>query len=143
MQRGRKADPPSDKLARGTYQPVRDGLKTEIIVPGNPPMMPDYLNAEAQIVWQEEIGRVMSAGITEIDSSLFARYCSLEALIRIAFSNSLKPGGEPPPAAYLTTQRQMAELLGIAGRKSRVGKVAPDGLQSQGNPFQRNGHRAR
>lgn len=139
MQRGRKSDPPSAKTARGTLQPVRDGLKTEIIVPGDPPAMPDYLTAEAELVWQEEIGRVMAAGIAEIDSSLFARYCALEALIRKAFAD---PNGEPPPAAYLTTQRQHAELLGIAGRKSRVGKVTNDPTQNR-NPFARNGARSR
>lgn len=138
MQRGRKAEAPSVKAARGTLRPFRDANKVEIIIPGSPPMMPDYLTPEAQDVWQEEIGRVMAAGVTEVDSSLFARYCSLEALLRKAF----RAGGEPPPAAYLTTQRQQAELLGIAGRKSRVGKVS-DGASAQANPFARNGPRAR
>lgn len=140
MQRGRKADPPSTKLARGTFQPVRDGVKTEIFVAGDPPIMPDYLTPEAQLVWQEEIGRVMAAGTSEIDSSLFARYCALEALIRKAFAD---PDAPPPPSAYLTTQRQTAELLGIAGRKSRVGKGAADGIQAKGNPFARNGAKGR
>lgn len=138
MQRGRKAEPPSVKFARGTIQPVRDEGRTEIVVPGDPPAMPDYLTAGAIDVWQEEIGRVMSAGVADIDSSLFARYCSLEALVRQAFN----AGGEPPPAAYMTVLRQYAELLGIAGRKSRVGKVADDPSQSR-NPFARNGNRAR
>jgi len=138
MKRGRKPEPPSAKFARGTLQPVRDGQKTEIIVPGDPPAMPDYLTAEAIDVWQEELGRVMAAGVAEIDSSLFARYCSIEALIRQAF----KAEGPPPPAAYLTVLRQYAELLGIAGRKSRVGKVADDPTKST-NPFARNGPRAR
>ncbi len=138
MKRGRKPEPPSTKLARGTLQPVRDGAKAEIIVPGDPPVQPDYLTAEAIDVWQEELGRVMAAGLAEIDSSLFARYCSLEALVRQAFNS----GGEPPPAAYLTVLRQYAELLGIAGRKSRVGKVTNDPTQSR-NPFSRNGHAAR
>lgn len=138
MQRGRKPDPVSVKAARGTLQPVRDGHKNEIIVPGDPPAMPDYLTAGAIDVWQEELGRVMSAGVAEIDSSLFARYCSLEAMVRDAF----KAGGEPPPAAYLTVLRQYAELLGIAGRKSRVGKVIDDPSKTR-NPFARNGHRAR
>ncbi|MBO9377686.1 hypothetical protein GG804_12995 [Sphingomonas histidinilytica] len=139
MQRGRKAEPPGVKAQRGTLKPCRDSGRTEIMVAGDPPMMPDYLTPEAQDVWQEEIGRVMSAGVTEIDSSLFARYCALEALIRKAFSD---PAGEPPPAAYLTTQRQMAELLGIAGRKSRVGKAGNDPTKNA-NPFARNGSRAR
>lgn len=138
MERGRKPEAPSTKAARGTLQPVRDADRTEIIVPGSPPAMPDYLTAQAIDVWQEEIGRVMAAGTVEIDSSLFARYCSLEALVRQAFN----AGGEPPPAAYMTVLRQYAELLGIAGRKSRVGGRADDPSKAQ-NPFARNGNRAR
>lgn len=143
MKRGPKAEPPSSKLARGTFQPSRDGGKTELLVPGDPPMMPDYLTAQAQDVWMELIGRVMAAGVTEIDSALFARYCSLEALVRQAFN----AGGEPPPAAYLTVLRQHEELLRIAGPKSRVGSAGGGGGKvdggKPGNPFQRNGHRAR
>ena len=138
MKRGRKPEPPSAKAARGTLQPVRDGIKTEIIVPGDPPVVPDYLTAEAIDVWQENIGRVMAAGTSELDSDLFARYCATEALVRAAF----RAGDEPPPAAYLTALRQYAELLGIAGRKSRVGKVTDDPTKNR-NPFAKNGHRAR
>ncbi|UIJ43714.1 hypothetical protein LZK98_11495 [Sphingomonas cannabina] len=127
------------KDARGTIQPVRDAGKTEIIVPGDPPIMPDYLTPEAIEVWQENIGRVMAAGTSEIDSDLFARYCSTEALVRAAFKDA---DGDPPPAAYLTVLRQYAELLGIAGRKSRVGKVTDDPSKSR-NRFARNGHRSR
>lgn len=140
MKRGPKPEPPSSKLARGTFQPVRDGVKTEVIVPGDPPQMPDYLTPAAIIVWQEVIGRVMSAGVTEIDSALLARYCALEALVREAFKDA---NGEPPPAAYLTVLRQHEELLRIAGPKSRVGAGgSADGAKST-NPFKRNGHRAR
>lgn len=139
MQRGPKAEPPSSKLARGTFQPVRDGVKTEVIVPGDPPVMPDYLTPEAIDVWQEQIGRVMSAGVTEIDSAMFARYCSTEALVRAAF----KAGGNPPPAAYLTMLRQYEELLRIAGPKSRVGGGGKADGSKPGNPFSRNGQRAR
>lgn len=134
MKPGRKAEPPSTKAARGTLQPVRDDGRTEILVPGSPPAQPDYLTPQAIDVWQEELGRVMAAGTVEIDSSLFARYCSLEALVRQAFNAAQ----EPPPAAYLTVLRQYAELLGIAGRKSRVGKVTDDPSKS-GNPFKKIG----
>ncbi len=137
MQRGRKPTPPSQKAARGTLQQCRDAGRGEVTVAGSPPVQPDYLTPGAIDVWQEEIGRVMSAGVVEIDSSLFARYCSLEALIRRAFEGSV-----PPPAAYLTEARRMAELLGIAGRKSRVGKVADDPIKNA-NPFARNGHGSR
>ena len=135
MKRGPKAEPPSSKLARGTFQPVRDGIKTELVVAGDPPVRPDYMTAEAIDVWNEVVGRVMSAGVTEIDSALLARYCSLEALVRKAFN----AGGEPPPAAYLTVLRQHEEMLRIAGPKSRVGGgSAADGAKSS-NPFARNG----
>lgn len=139
MRPGRKPDPASAKAARGTLQPVRDGLKTEVIVPGNPPMMPEYLTPEAIDVWQELLGRVMAAGISEVDSALFARYCSLEALVRKAFA----AGDEPPPAAYLTVLRQHEELLRIAGPKSRVGNGGAADGSKPGNPFSRNGHRTR
>lgn len=139
MKRGPKAQPPAVKAQRGTLRPFRDGDKTEIIVPGDPPIRPDYLTAAAIDVWQENIGRVMAAGTSELDSDLFARYCSTEALVRQAFST---PNADPPPAAYLTLLRQYAELLGIAGRKSRVGKVTNDPTK-QGNPFGRNGARPR
>lgn len=139
MKRGPKPETPSVKLSRGTFQPVRDGVKTEIVVPGDPPIMPDYLTPGAIDVWQETIRRVMSAGVTEVDSALFARYCSLEALVRLAF----KAGGEPPPAAYLTVLRQHEELLRIAGPKSRVGGGGTSDAAKPGNPFARNGHRAR
>jgi hypothetical protein len=139
MKRGPKPESPSTKLSRGTFQPVRDGVKTEIIVPGDPPIQPDYMTAEAIDVWNEVLGRVMAAGVTEIDSALLARYCSLEALVRKAFN----AGGEPPPAAYLTVCRQYEELLRIAGPKSRVGSGGKvDGAKST-NPFARNGARAR
>ena len=138
MQRGRKAETPSEKKARGTLKPYRDAGKVEIVVPGDPPQMPDYLTAEAICVWQEVLPRVMAAGVTEVDSALLARYCSLEALVRAAF----KADDEPPPAAYLTVLRQHEELLRIAGPKSRVGVGVGDGAKSA-NRFARNGNRNR
>lgn len=139
MKRGPKPKTPSEKAATGTLRPFRDGLKTEIVVPGDPPMRPDYLTAEAIDVWQEVIGRVMAAGVSEVDSALLARYCSLEALVRKAFN----AGGVPPPAAYLTVLRQHEELLRIAGPKSRVGSGGGTHGGTTANPFARNGHRAR
>lgn len=138
MRRGPKAEPPSTKLARGTFQPVRDGLKTETIVANDPPVRPDYLTAGAIDVWQEVIGRVMAAGVSEVDSALLARYCSIEAVVRDTF----KEDGEPPPAAFLTVLRQYEELLRIAGPKSRVGGGGADGAKPT-NRFARNGARPR
>lgn len=87
----------------GTVQPVLDGGKTEIIVPGNSPLMPDYLTAAAQDVWQEEADRVMSAGITDTEARLS---CGT------AHWKLHDPDCDLPRAAYLTAQRQKAELLG-------------------------------
>jgi hypothetical protein len=134
MERGHnRALPVADKAARGTFQPCRDAGKVQIIVPGDPPQMPDFLTAEAEIVWQETVGRVMYAGVAEPDSSFLGRYCAMEALSRKALGQ-----GEPIPAALMTALRQMEELLGIAGPKSRIGRVT-DGKPS--NPFARNGRR--
>lgn len=99
--------------------------------------MPPYLPAAAQEVWLEELGRVMIAGVTERDSSLFATYCATEALARAAFIS-----GEPPPAAYLTELRRLRELLGIAGPRPRQGGGKPGGTAPE-NPFARNGQRTR
>jgi hypothetical protein len=139
MKPGPKPETPSTKLARGTFQPVRDGVKTEIVVPGDPPVRPDYLSAAAIEVWQDVIGRVMAAGVTEADSNLLARYCALEAEVRAAFGAK---DGELPSAAYLTNLRQMEELLRIAGPKSRIGGGGADVSKST-NRFARNGARAR
>lgn len=133
MQHGRKPEPVGTKLARGTYQPCRDGTKTQMVVAGDPPMQPDYLTAEAEDVWQEIIGRVMHVGVAEPDSSFLARYCAMEALSRQTLAK-----GEPIPASVMTALRQMEELLGIAGPKSRIGRVT-DGKPS--NPFTRHGKR--
>ena len=133
MERGRKPEPVDTKLARGTFQPCRDAQKVQIIAAGDPPMMPEYLTPEAEIVWQETLSRVMSVGVAEPDSSLLGRYCAMEALAR----DTLRKG-EAIPASVMTALRQYEELLRIAGPKSRVG-VKPDGKPA--NPFARNGRR--
>lgn len=133
MKPGPKPVPRAQKVQRGTVQPCRDVkiVGVDMIIPGEPPIAPDYLAPDAVEVWIEEVGRVMIAGVGERDSSLFARYCSTEALARKAFLS-----GEPPPAAYLTELRRMAELLGIAGPRVRSG-AKPDGA-ANGNPFLKN-----
>lgn len=135
MKRGPKPQTPVTKARRGTLRPDRDGPgPVQLVTAGNPPIVPDYLSPAAQEIWLEEIGRVMLSGVTEQDSSLFATYCSTEALVRAAFI-----AGEPPPAAYLTELRRMRELLGIAGPRVRTG--AKNGATQTENPFARNGRK--
>lgn len=120
MKRGTKPQTASAKIAKGTFQPCRDAAKVQIEVGDNPPVMPGYLNPEAAEVWSETIARVMAVGIVEADSSLLARYCAMEACCRGTLAK-----GEPIPATVMTALRQSEELLGIAGPKSRIGRV-PD-----------------
>lgn len=129
MKRGVKPKPLAQIEAAGTYQATRHGSRIDIASAGDPPIMPDYLPPEAVDVWQEELGRVMSMGIGEEDSSLFARYCCAEAMVRKAFA-----AGEPVPSSYLTALRQMGELLRIGGPSSRTGLKNGDSAKSS-NPF--------
>ena len=132
MQRGPKAQLPSEKKAKGTYQRVRDGHRIEIIEPMSTPNQPDWLTGEAQEIWLDDIGRVKLA--TEADTTLFANYCSLQGAIVKAIR-----AGETPPIAAFSEVRKMQEVLGIGGARSRVG-IAPEGGKA-GNVFGRNGKR--
>jgi phage terminase small subunit len=130
MQRGVKPTPSADKVKRGTLQPCREEDRIQVVVPQDLPRMPEYLDAEAQCVWEEDLGRAMSAGVVEVDSSEFAAYCALEASVRKAYT-----AGEVPPTAALVEARRKRELFGIAGPKSRI-KSAP--ARESKNPFARN-----
>ena len=114
MQRGPKKSSIEDKKVRGTYRPFRDNPTILLPSANTHPMMPTYLAPAAQAVWLEEIMRVMDAGTSELDSSLFARYCSLEAIVRENFANDIEP-----KATYLVELRKLSELLGIGGAPSR------------------------
>lgn len=143
MKPGPKKQTPQAKAKRGTARKDRDGAKAaggvavlgksdvSLVAAGEAPMMPDYLSPAAQEIWQEELPRVMMTGVAEFDSSILARYCATEALVRAAFM-----AGEPPPAAYLVELRRTAELLGIAGPKVRTGN--PGGNAQKENPFAKN-----
>lgn len=146
MQPGRKAEPADTKLARSTWRSDRDAGKVQIVASNDPPQIPDpvafaedeksplaTLTPQAQIVWHETIGRVMTVGVCEPDSSFLARYCAMEAISRETLSK-----GEPIPASVMTTLRQYEEMLGIAGPKSRIGRVQNG---QPANPFSRNGRR--
>lgn len=77
--------------------------------------MPDYLSAAARDVWFDEIEHVVAHGINASHSSTLARYCSMEAAVRDAFTR-----GEVPRAAMLSEVRKLSELLGIGGLAGRI-----------------------
>lgn len=126
MKRGRKPTLRGAKILRGNF-PQAEPPAAE------PPVMPDYLSAGAQAVWQEELERVVGFGVTDADSNLFARYCTLEALFRRMIGD-----GEQPPIAHAVELRRMSEALGLAGPRCRVISLKPEAKQ---NPFSRNGQR--
>jgi hypothetical protein len=130
MQRGRKPTTNASKQLAGTLKPSR--VRTEISVPVEfaIPLMPDYLTDGAKSVWLEEIDRIMSVSATELDSSLVARYCSLEAIVRDQFAK-----GDCPNIASLTELRRMGESLGLSGAQSRIGSASKPSEPT--NPFAR------
>lgn len=135
MKRGPKALLPSEKEARGTFQPCRDAGKVEVVEPNSMPLKPDWLTAAGEEVWIDDIGRVGHGHlVTERDSTMFANYCNLQGAINLAWR-----AGEVPPAAHLMEARKMAEQFGIFGAKSRLKVGGSDG--PSGNPFARNARR--
>lgn len=122
MQRGRKAPNPDSKKLSGTYRPGRHAdlvIITETVK--DAPVAPAYLSEAAKLVWDEEVARVTGCGAGSADSSIFARYCVAEAAFR-----KQAVSGDVPSAALMTELRRTAELLQIAGAKSRVGKIGGD-----------------
>lgn len=135
MKRGRKPDLPSTKKARGTSQPCRDAGRVEVIEHDAVPRQPEWLTPEGQMIWLEDIGRVIHHGLVgELDSTVFGNYCNLQGAIAKAWRL-----GEVPPSAAISEARKMAEQFGIFGRKSRM-RMMKDGGASQ-NPFAKNGRK--
>lgn len=129
MQTGPKRKSIEEKKATGTYRASRDGVKHFIDPNASPPIMPSYVTGDALLVWMEELDRVVRAGTTELDSTLFADYCCLAAQVRAVFL-----AGNTPRGNQLTELRKMRELLGIAGIPSRASRGGKTQTQSD-NPF--------
>lgn len=131
MKTGRRIANPQTKQLAGTYRKDRHATITELATPPqNVPVPPKYLTQDALAVWREEHARVVACGVTEADSSLFARYCSMESSFRASVSN-----GESLSAALLTELRRCAELLGIAGLRSRLVKAPGTDAPAVTSPF--------
>jgi hypothetical protein len=136
MKRGPKPQLPSEKLARGTFQPVRDGNRVEAIEADAMPMRPTWLTPEGEEVWLDDIGRVQPGKlVSERDSTAFANYCNMQGMIIRCWR-----GNEAPPITAVAEVRKQQEMFGIAGAKSRVTVKSGSGGGS-GNAFARNGSR--
>ena len=99
--------------------------------PSSKPLLPDYLSAEAEDVWFEELERVVAHGINANHSSTFARYCSMEAACRAMWAK-----GTVPQAAMLSEVRKLSEMLGIGGLAGRTSAGTPTNpLSAEANPY--------
>lgn len=131
MKTGRRAPNPNAKKLNGTFRADRHANIVELVTPpADEPIQPSYLTVEGKAVWREELRRVIACGATSADSSMFARYCEAEAVFRVSVGN-----GELPKAALLTELRRMAELLGIAGQRSRLGRSSQPAQSAKPSPF--------
>lgn len=150
--RGKKAEPAEVKAARGTRQPCR--TVTSIVSPSpalaiSPPELP----LDVADVWAEYCEAAIAHGARQCDADTFAEWCAMTAVLRRARNaevEQLGPDGEaigtttqatPAPASYVQQWRQLGELLGLAGAKSRVGGAKPAAEKASANPFARNGAR--
>jgi hypothetical protein len=144
MKRGPKPVPQAVKVMRGTVQPCRQIAAVDngfdMVVKGSPPIAPDDLSPEAQVVWMDNVSRAMSYGVNELDSSLFADFCNLTAVINKAWQ-----ANEVPPASYLEVKRKLAMQFGLGGpgERSRGGGKTDGAKVFGGNAFSRNGNRPR
>ena len=129
MQRGPKKKSIEEKKAVGSYRPCRDDPTILIPTVSEPPVMPDYLSDAAKAIWFEELERVTQSGTSVLDSSMFADYCCLAAIVRAAFK-----AGEVPKGNQLVELRKQRELLGIGGAPSRVQR-GTKGQAEPNNPF--------
>lgn len=127
MLRGKKPLTDFKKQTRGTLRKHRVREVIEVTNEGAGPKCPDWLTAEGEIIWLENVERIR--GLNEIDTVLWAHYCNLAGAIAAAWRS-----GEPPPNSYAIELRRLSELFGIAGAKNRVGGVI--GTKSMvSNPF--------
>jgi hypothetical protein len=130
MERGRYPTPPSVKRNRGTFKLARDIGKIELAVPHNLPQMPEWLTESGKAAWLDNIGRVATAGVVELDSALFGTYCNVLGVCALAWK-----AGAVPPGVYLAELRRLSEFFGLAGPKSRVFNTGAG--RSVPNPFDR------
>jgi phage terminase small subunit len=127
---GRKPKTVAEKKLSNTVQPCRDGRKVELaIVPNNAPDAPEWLSAGAKVVWSGDLKRAVAMGLAEVDQSMFALYCETMA----AFVEGVRSGNSVN-AAFRSELRKQMEMLGIAGAKSRLTKIAaPE--ETKSSPF--------
>ena len=111
--------PTALKRLRGTERKDRAPVAIRIAAPSDLPVRPEWLTPAGEEAWANELGRASSVGFaTELDSALFGSFCNL-----LGAADLIWRRGEVPPVAHLAEIRKLAELFGLAGERSRVGRT--------------------
>lgn len=143
-QRGRKPDPIATKVARGTVKPTPDVLAQLQRSSDDVPMRFESLPDAASVVWDREIEHFIAGGATFVDSAYINHTCLMMAdyELRYRLYQSGAEGIDPPPITQAVELRTRFESLGMAGAKSRVGRVG--GVAGKKvNAFAANGNKPR
>jgi len=130
MKTGRRIANPASKNLAGTFRADRHAdIVPMVQLVADTPIVPEWLSPGAKDVWATDLPRVVATGAVSIDSAMFALYADTMA----TFIGAIK-AGDTPTAAYRSELRKQMELLGIAGAKSRLTKVASPDAQ-KASPF--------
>ena len=143
-QRGRKADTPAAKVARGRLAPTPDVLAQMQTAAGNVPAKDEELNDLESEIWDANIEHFVASGATSADSLLLNDTVNMVA--EIVQRRRLFMKGEDVDAPSVTSRVEMRvrlEGFGMAGPKSRIGKLVDGGSKGKARPFANNGNGAR
>lgn len=137
---GRKPDTLAQKVARGTVRPTPDVLAQMQFVDSEPPIKDNQFNDLESEIWDSNIEHFVTAGATAADSILLTDTVSMAA--EITQRRRMFMAGEDCDAPTVTSRTEMRvrlELFGMAGPKSRIGKMMKGGSTKRVQPFANNG----
>lgn len=142
-QRGRKPDSLAVKVARGTVSASPDVLAQMRHVPSDVPIKDEKFNALEEEVWEANIEHFVQNGARQADSLLLNDTVSMAAEV-IQRRRMFMDGQDvdPPTVTSRVELRVRLEGFGMAGPKSRIGKIA-SGSTTKVQPFANNGNRSR
>lgn len=143
-QRGRKPDTLAAKVSRGTVRPTPDVLAQMQAAPADVPVKDDQFNDLEAELWDANVEHFVAQGARAADSLLLADTVSMAA--EIIQRRRLFMAGEdvdPPSVTSRVEMRTRLELFGMAGPKSRIGKMMSGPATSKVQPFANNGNRPR
>lgn len=140
---GRKPDTLAQKVARGTVRLTPDVLAQMQSGPTDVPVKDDQFNELEAELWDANIEHFVANGARAADSLLLSDTVSMAA--EIIQRRRLFMAGEdvdPPTVTSRVEMRTRLELFGMAGPKSRIGKMmtAPS---KKASPFANNGSKSR